>query len=65
MIVVKREFNNGVFDCQEIYDNEHKILETTNAKLWNATEECPIVIPKARRNDYVESQIPVEVEEDE
>ena len=30
MIQIKREFNNGVFDCLEIYDNDFKILETTN-----------------------------------
>lgn len=57
MIQIKREFNNGLFDCQEIYDNEYKILETTNNQLWNTDEQHPIVIKKARRNDYISSTI--------
>ena len=53
MYLIKREFNNGIFDCLEIYHNEYKILETTNNTLWNATEENPICIAKSRANDYV------------
>lgn len=64
MIQIKREFNNGLFDCQEIYDNEYKILETTNNQLWNTDEQHPIVIKKDRRNDYISSTIIAEKIED-
>ena len=60
MIQIKREFNNGVFDCLEIYDNEFKILETTNNQFWNTDENHPIVIKKDRLNDYVASNINAE-----
>lgn len=60
MIQIKREFNNGVFDCLEIYDNDFKILETTNNQLWNTNEENPITIKKDRLNDYVASNINAE-----
>lgn len=60
MIQIKREFNNGVFDCLEIYDNEFKILETTNNQFWNTDENHPIVIKKDRLNDYVSSNINAE-----
>lgn len=57
MIQIKREFNNGVFDCLEIYDNEFKILETTNNQLWNTNEENPVTIKKDRYNDYIVSDV--------
>lgn len=57
MIQIKREFNNGVFDCLEIYDNDFKILETTNNQLWNTNEENPITIKKDRYNDYIVSDV--------
>lgn len=60
MIIVKNEFNNDLFDCQEIYSDTFKILETTNNVLWNATEEQPIIIAKSRKNDYIESNIILE-----
>jgi len=60
MIQIKREFNNGVFDCLEIYDNEFKILETTNNQFWNTDENHPIIIKKDRLNDYVASNINAE-----
>lgn len=60
MIQIKREFNNGVFDCLEIYDNEFKILETTNNQFWNTDENHPITIKKDRLNDYVASNINAE-----
>lgn len=53
MYKIKREFNNGLFDCLEIYHDSHKILETTNNTLWNATEESPICIAKSRENKYI------------
>ena len=55
MIEVKEEFNNGVFDCQRIFDKDFKILETTSNKLWNTDEKHPITIAKSRRADYIES----------
>lgn len=57
MIQIKREFNNGVFDCLEIYDNDFKILETTNNQLWNTNEENPITIKKDRYDDYIVSDV--------
>ena len=63
MYLIKREFNNGVFDCLEIYHNEYKILETPNGTLWNATEEHPICIAKSRAADYIDSNITLELEE--
>lgn len=57
MIQIKQEFNNGIFDCLEIYDNEYKILETTNNQLWNTNEQYTIIIKKDRLNDYVSSNI--------
>lgn len=65
MYLVKNEFNNGVFDCLEIYHNEYKILETPNGTLWNATEESPICIAKSRANDYVVSGELLDVEKNE
>ena len=57
MIQVKSEFKKGKIELLEIYDNEYKILETTNNQLWNTDEKNPIVIRKARRDDYVSSTI--------
>lgn len=59
-IQLKREYNNGQFDVQEIYDNEFKILEKPNGYLWNTSEEEPITVAKSRRGDYVESEEPYE-----
>lgn len=53
MYKIKREFNNGLFDCLEIYHDSNKILEITNNTLWNATEESPICIAKSRENKYI------------
>lgn len=64
MYLIKREFNNGIFDCLEIYHDTNKILETTNNILWNATEENPICIAKSRMNDYVVSDELLDVEEE-
>ena len=63
MYLIKREFNNGVFDCLEIYHDTNKILETTNGILWNATEKEPICIAKSRAGDYVVSDELIDVEE--
>lgn len=64
MYLIKREFNNGVFDCLEIYHDTNKILETTNGILWNATEKEPICIAKSRANDYVVSDELLDVQEE-
>ena len=53
MIVIKKEFNNGIEDCVLIdSDNNKKILETTNGIEWNNE----IFIVKRRLGDYVESE---------
>ena len=62
MIQIKREFNNGLFDCLEIYDNDFKILEKTNRFLWNTNERHTIVVTKSRLTDYEESATPVDLE---
>ena len=59
-IQLKREYNNGLFDVQEIYDNEFKILEKPNGYLWNTSEEDPITVAKSRRGDYFETTEPVD-----
>ena len=54
-----KEYNNGLFDVQEIYDDAgFKILETTTNTLWNNSEEEPITIAKSRRGDYFETTEP-------
>lgn len=63
MYLIKREFNNGVFGCLEIYHTTNKIKEITNGILWNATEENPICIAKSRASDYVISDELLDVEE--
>ena len=65
MINVKSEFTKGNIELQEIYDNEYKILETTNNQLWNTNEQHPIVIKKDRHNDYIPSTIIAEKIEDD
>lgn len=64
MIQTKREFTKGKIELLEIYDNEYKILETTNNQLWNTDEQHPIVIRKDRRNDYESTLIFAEKIED-
>lgn len=59
-IQLKKEYNNGLFDVQEIYDNDFKILEKPTGYLWNTSEEEPITVAKSRRDDYVESEEPYE-----
>lgn len=64
MINVKSEFKKSKIELLEIYDNEYKILETTNNQLWNTDEQHPIVIRKDRRNDYESTLIFAEKIED-
>ena len=59
MIVIKKEFNNGIEDCVLIdSDNNKKILETTNGIEWNNE----IFIVKRRLGDYVESENDKEID---
>ena len=62
-IQIKKEYNNGLFDVQEIYDNEYKILEQPTGTLWNTSEDDPITIAKNRRGEYFETTEPIEVRE--
>ena len=57
MIEIKKTFNNGLFECEELYSTTgKKILEKTNNQLWNTNFDNPITIAKIRHNDYVESK---------
>ena len=59
MIQVKSTFNNGLFDCEEIYsDIGMKILEKTNGEKW---KDQPIAIAVSRINDYVETSEPIDL----
>lgn len=61
MIYIVKEFNNGIEDCLIIDSNSNKkILELTNNTLWNSE----ISIVKRRLNDYVESTVDKEQEEE-
>lgn len=62
MINVKSEFTKGNIELQEIYDNEYKILETTNNQLWNTNIDYPIIVAKIRLADYEESTTPIDLE---
>ena len=56
MIYTKRNFNNGIENCLEIYSDSFKIIDKTNNQKWNATSENPITITEKRSTDYVESE---------
>lgn len=60
---IKKEFNNGMFDCMEIYHSMYKLREKTNRTLWNATNENPIRIAKVRLTDYEVSDVLLDREE--
>lgn len=61
MIYIVKEFNNGIEDCLVIDSSSNKkILELTNSVLWNGE----ISIVKRRLNDYVESIVDKEIEND-
>jgi hypothetical protein len=61
MIKIKNTFNNGLFECEEIYsDIGMKILEKTNGQFWNTNEDNPITIAQKRHNDYEESIEPID-----
>ena len=56
-----KEYNNGLFIVQEIYDNAgHKILDKRSGELFNNYEDDPITVPKDRRDDYFETTEPVD-----
>jgi hypothetical protein len=61
MIKIKNTFSNGLFECEEIYsDIGMKIKEITNGQLWNTNKDNPITIAISRRNDYVETNEPID-----
>lgn len=62
MIQTKTTYFNGREMVIEIYHETHKILETTNGELWNATFEEPITVTENRFNngDYVVSAVELE-----
>ena len=52
MIKVKEVFNNGVFDCLKIYDNEFKIKSLITNYTYNTDENHPLVIKASNFNKY-------------
>lgn len=63
-IQIKKEYNNGLFDVQEIYsDKGMKILDKRSGEVFDNYEDDPITIPKERFDDYFETTEPVEERE--
>ena len=62
MIQTKNKYFNGREIVVEIYHETHKIFETTNGELWNATFEEPITVTENRFNngDYIVSAAELE-----
>lgn len=62
--MIEIKFDGG--NSYDIYSTEFKILEKQNGILWNATEEEPISVDKARyaNGDYIESDTPLDVVEE-
>ena len=59
-----KEYNNGFFIVQEIYDTAgNKILDKRSGELFNNYEDDPITVPKDRRGDYFETTEPVDERE--
>jgi len=64
MIETIKEYNNGLFIVQEIYDTAgNKILDKRSGELFNNYEDDPITVPKERRGDYFETTEPVDERE--
>ena len=60
-IQIKKEYNNGLFDVQEIYsDKGMKILDKRSGEVFDNYEDDPITAPKDRFDDYFETTEPVE-----
>lgn len=60
-IQIKRTYNNGLFDVQEIYsDSGMKILDRRSGEVFDNYEDEPITVPKDRRGDYFETTEPVD-----
>ena len=57
---IKREFYNGIEWCQEIYNNDFKIFDIENRRLWNTDFKHPICIVRSKRNNYLRSNVPAE-----
>lgn len=63
-IQIKKEYNNGLFDVQEIYsDVGMKILDKRSGEMFDNYEDDPITVPKDRFDDYFETTEPVEERE--
>ena len=59
-----KEYNNGLFDVQEIYsDSGMKILDKRSGEVFDNYEDYPITAPKDRFDDYFETTEPVEERE--
>ena len=59
-----KEYNNGLFDVQEIYsDKGMKILDKRSGEVFDNYEDAPITVPKERFDDYFETTEPVEERE--
>lgn len=59
-----KEYNNGLFDVQEIYsDKGMKILDKRSGEVFDNYEDDPITVPKDRFDDYFETTEPVEERE--
>ena len=62
MIRVKREYHNGINDGQDLYsDIGMKILDKRDGHPYDNNFENPIAITKVRRDDYVETDEPVDM----
>lgn len=54
MIIILKEFNNGLFDCIEAdSDSNKKLKEKSTGFIYNN----PVIIPKDRLNDFEETEI--------
>ena len=63
-IQIKKEYNNGLFDVQEIYsDKGMKILDKRSGEVFDNYEDDPITVPKERFDDYFETTEPVKERE--
>lgn len=61
-----KEYNNGLFDVQEIYsDKGMKILDRRSGEVFDNYEDGPITVPKERFDDYFETTEPVEKESED
>ena len=61
MIKIKKAYFNNEFVVYEIYSSDNKrLFEISKNKLWNNRENIPLTIPKARIEDFIETNIDCE-----